>query len=272
MSMLKPQLRNTLQAVREDPKKALVIALVWLLLGMVWALRGGSFIYYAVFTTVGLLVAIFIAPPIERIVTGKEYLSDIEDFSQERLLPLMEKLKTSGIDVVLLEPTSDGRRAFQPLAPFKSIEHLAHIRLPLHQVDFIHIGYWTDVRLKTGAFYFDFAIECEIQDEVQRYATLDMRKRFLLFGKRRFKWRGEALAQSLNRDERLRENLSDASAIMDLPALWVVPDAEEGLVHIHIPYVKRVDPKQFPAILAVAGQIAHHIKSLAQSRLSVEED
>jgi hypothetical protein len=90
------------------------------------------------------------------------------------------------------------------------------------------------------AFYVDFAVECEIKDEAERYAELDMRRRFLFVGRRRYEWRGGALAKVLNQDQTLRENLPNLRPVMGEPALWVYPSAEDGLIRINIPDVKRI--------------------------------
>jgi hypothetical protein len=265
------RLRRILRMLKRPRRQVLGLGSLVLLASVAIVLSGGSLSAVAVLIGLSLPPA-FVIPVIWRIMTGRELLSDIEDFQQERLVPLMKELESRGIEATLLELPSDGKGEFAPLAPFKTFENLAQMRLSSHEVDFVHIGYWTDSKSGTEAFYLDFAVECEIEDESRISTELSMMKRLVLFGRRQFKWWGEGLAQSLDQDVALRENLPDVCEIMELPALWVVPDAEERVVRIHIPYVKRVDPKQFPAILAIAGQIAHHIKSLAQSWLSVEEE
>jgi hypothetical protein len=231
-------------------------------LGLVWVLQGGSFIVFAV-TSAVFLLGIFVVPVLERIVANEELLGDIQNFEQERLLPLMEKLKSWGVEATMLNLSSEAQRKFKPLGSFKTSESLAQIRLISHEVDFIHIGYWTDAKFQMETFYLDFGVECEIEEETQINTELSMMKRFILFGRRRFKWWGRELAQSLNQDEALKEGLADVCIVMGMPALWVVPSAEQRWVRIHIPYVKRVDIERFPSILAVAGQIARHIRSVA---------
>ncbi len=248
--------------VRKPRKGGLLIGGLWLFFGIVWVLQGGSFPVFAVITAVFLL-GIFVMPVLERVIAGKELLSDVQDFQQERLLPLMEELKFYGVEVTLLESPPDEGGELTSLALFKTFESLAQIRLMSYEVDLIHIGYWTDMKFGMEVFYFDFAVECEIEEETRIHTELSITKRFILFGRRRFKWWGDELVQSLNQDEALKETLADVCKVMEMPALWVIPSAEGGLVRIHIPDVKRVDAKQFPSILAVAERIAQHIKSLA---------
>jgi hypothetical protein len=245
------------------PRRQMIgFAVLWLFLLIVIILQGGSLIGVALVIGVSL-VGLFILPVIWLIVTGKELLSDLEDFRQERLIPLLKELEVRGVETVLLDSLSDKKRELEPPVPFKAFERLAQIQLTSREVDFIHIGYWTDSKVGTEAFNLDFTIECEIEDEARVNTELSMMKRFVLFGRRSFRWWGRDLAQSLNQDEALKENLVNVCKVMEMPALWVVPDVEERAVRIHIPYVKRVDPEQFPSILAVAERIAQHIKSLA---------
>jgi hypothetical protein len=262
MTISKSKLRKTFQMVRKPRKGGLIIGVLWLSLGLMWMLRGGSFIVFAVITVVFLL-GIFVVPVLERTVANKELLGDIQDFEQERLLPLMEKLKSWGVEATMLNLSSNIKGKFRPPVSFKTFESLGLLRLRSHEVDLIHIGYWTDEKFRIEAFYLDLVVECEVKEESRITTELKMMNRFILFGRRGFEWWGGELTQLLNQDGRLKENLPYVSAIMEMPALWVVPSAEEGLVRIHIPYVKRVDPEQFPSILAAAERIAQHIKSLA---------
>jgi hypothetical protein len=212
----------------------------------------------------GILLSIFVVTVVERLVTGKELLSDLEDFRQERLVPLIEELKARNVAVVLSElPSGGGETGFAPIDPYRTFESLANLQLTAHEVDFVHIGYWVGTRLNTECFYLDFVVECEIEEEARLDAELSLMRRFVLFGKRMPKWRGGALAHSLNQDEMLRKALPEVSRIMELLALWIVPNAERKFVRIHVPYVKKVDPQQFPGVLAVAARIAYHLKSLA---------
>jgi hypothetical protein len=187
----------------------------------------------------------------------------VQGFHQEQVDLMVKTLMHNGIQVTVLETLAGGKSGFEPLAPFETFKNLAHLQLISHEVDLVHIGYWTDKKVETETFYLDFAVNCKIVGESRLRAVLSMMKRFIVFGRRRPKWWGAELAQLLNHDEVLKDGLVNVYPIMEIPAFWIIPNAEEQMVRIHIPYVKRVDPEQFPSILAVAERIAKHIKSLA---------
>lgn len=261
--MWKYRLRLTRQAIGKDPKGVAIIVLGWLFLATVFVIRGGPLYAFVVITGVGLLL-ILIASTIERALTGKEYYSLIGDyFSQDRLLPLIDELRARGIEVEPVEMPFKEQETFQPLFQFESCDHVAYLRLASGYVDAVHIGNWIGIKPSMETFYLDFAVECEIRNADETYADLDMRRRFLFIGKRRYEWRGGALADVMNRDRSLRERLPSLRPVMGEPGLFIYPSVEDGLVRIHIPDVKRVDAKQFPSILAVAERIAQHVKSLA---------
>jgi hypothetical protein len=167
--------------LKRPRRQVLGLGSLVLLASVAIVLSGGSLSAVAVLIGLSLPPA-FVIPVIWRIMTGRELLSDIEDFQQERLVPLMKELESRGIEATLLELPSDAKGEFEPLAPFKTFENLAQMRLTSHEVDFVHIGYWIDSKSGTEAFYLDFALECEIEDESRISTELSMVKRLVLFG------------------------------------------------------------------------------------------
>jgi hypothetical protein len=244
-------------------RQALGLAIFWLFIVVLAYLKGAAFDGIALIVGFGLL-GVFI-PALWRIITGKEFLSDFDDFQQERLFPLIEELKANGVEIVLLESLSEKRREFEPVIPYKSFESLAQLRLISHTIDFVHIGYWTNSRFGKETFFLDFAVKSEVEDETAFKVWLSIRKHFVLFGKSRPKWWGGELSQSLNQDETLKENLIhvETALAMETSDLWIVANEKEQMTRIHIPFVKRLDSKQFLSALEIASQITHHIVSLS---------